>query len=248
MQMSRKLKVKIAAIVIAAVASIVVMGVLLSGMQGELTRANYDAEMGAEAEQLSTLLAEADDENAQNKETYDAIYQSKAQSISFIAANDAGFEATDAKMREYQELLEVDNVLTVSVDGTVLAQAAETRADFSAARFNYLRESLSTGEPSRAVEINLPEQEWRTRYYAARIDDATMVVIEQDPSELYDLIESTGSTASVLKNVQIGQDGYVFSLSAQTYVIEYHPDEALVGADALDAGIDAGDLEDGFTG
>ena len=248
MQMSRKLKVKIAAIVIAAVASIFVMGVLLSGMQGELTRANYDAEMGAEAEQLSTLLAEADDENAQNKETYDAIYQSKAQSISFIAANDAGFEATDAKMREYQELLEVDNVLTVSVDGTVLAQAAETRADFSAARFNYLRESLSTGEPSRAVEINLPEQEWRTRYYAARIDDATMVVIEQDPSELYDLIESTGSTASVLKNVQIGQDGYVFSLSAQTYVIEYHPDEALVGADALDAGIDAGDLEDGFTG
>ena len=248
MQMSRKLKVKIAAIVIAAVASIVAMGVLLSGMQGELTRANYDAEMEAEAEQLSTLLAEADDENVQNKETYDAIYQSKAQSVSFMAANDAGFEATDAKMREYQELLEVDNVLTVSADGTVLAQASETRADFSAARFNYLRESLSTGEPSRAVEVNLPEQEWRTRYYAARIDDATMVVIEQDPAELYDLIESTGSTASVLKNVQIGQDGYVFSLSAQTYVIEYHPDEALVGADALDAGIDAGDLEDGFTG
>lgn len=248
MRMSHRLKVKIAAIVIAALASIVVMGVLLSGMQGELTRANYDAEMEAEAEQLSALLADAEDENAQNKETFDAIYQSKAQSVSFMAANDTGFEATDAKMREYQELLGVDNVLIVKADGAVAAKAADTRADFASSRFNYLRESLSTGEPSRAVEVNLPDRDWHTRYYAARIDDETMVVIEQDPAELYDLVESTGSTASVLRNIQIGQDGYVFALSAQTYVIEYHPKDGLVGADALDAGMDVGDLEDGFTG
>lgn len=247
MRMSRNLKIKIAAIVAAALASIVVMGALLSGMQGELTRANYDAEMEAEAEQLSALLAEAEDENAQNKETFDAIYQSKAQSVSFMAANDAGFEATDAKMREYQELLGVDNVLTVRADGTVVAKAADTRADFASSRFNYLRESLSTGAPSRAVEVSLPDRDWHTRYYAARIDDETMVVIEQDPAELYDLVESTGSTASVLRNIQLGADGYVFALSAQTYVIEYHPDEALVGADALDAGINVSDLEDGRT-
>ena len=238
MRMSHRLKVKIAAIVIAALASIAVMGVLLSGMQGELTRANYDAEMEAEAEQLSALLADAEDENAQNKETFDAIYQSKAQSVSFMAANDTGFEATDAKMREYQELLGVDNVLIVKADGAVAAKAADTRADFASSRFNYLRESLSTGEPSRAVEVNLPERDWNTRYYAARIDDETMVVIEQDPAELYDLVESTGSTASVLRNIQIGQDGYVFALSAQTYVIEYHPKDGLVGADALDAGME----------
>ena len=248
MQMSSSLKVKIAAIVLAAVASIVVMGVLLTNMQGALTRANYDAEMAEEAKQLSVLLDEAADENAQNKETYDAIYQSKAQSVSFMAANETGFEATDAKMREYQELLDVSNVLAVKADGTVVAKAAETRADFAAARFNYLRESLETGEPSRAVEIDLPNEEWNTRYYAARIDDETMVVIEQDPAELHELLDSTGSTASVLKNIQIGQDGYVFALSAQTYVIEYHPNDSLVGADALDAGIKVGDLEDGYTG
>lgn len=248
MRMSRNLKIKIAAIVIAALASIAVMGVLLSNMQSELTRANYDVEMEEEARQLTSLLAEADEENAQNKETFDAIYQSKAQSVSFLAANDTGFEATDAKMREYQELLGVDNVLLVSADGTVVAKAADTRADFAVARFNYLRESLATGEPSRAVEIDLPEQDWNVRYYAARIDEGTMVVIEQSPAELHELVDSTGSTASVLKGIQIGQDGYVFALSAQTYVIEYHPDERLIGADAIDEGIDVEDLEDGFTG
>ena len=44
-----------------------------------------------------------------------------------------------------------------------------------------------------------------------------------------------------------GQDGYVFALSAQTYLIEYHPDESLVGADAIDAGIEVAKLEDGTT-
>ena len=55
------------------------------------------------------------------------------------------------------------------------------------------------------------------RYYAARIDADTMIVIEQNPAELRDLVETTGSTASVLRNVSIGQGGYVFALSAQTY-------------------------------
>ena len=248
MKMSRGLRAKIAAIVAAALASVVVMGALLFGMQGELTRASYDSEMEAEAEQLQALLADAEEENAQNKETFDAVYQSKAQSVSFMAANEAGFEATDAKMREYQELLGVDNVLVVREDGTVVAKAADTRADFGSSRFNYLRESLVTGEPSRAVEVELPDEDWLTRYYAARIDDETMVVIEQSPAELRELVESTGSVASVLSGVRIGQDGYVFALSAQTYVIEYHPDEALVGADALDAGIDVTGLEDGHVG
>ena len=206
MKMSRGLRAKIAAIVAAALASVVVMGALLFGMQGELTRASYDSEMEAEAEQLQALLADAEEENAQNKETFDAVYQSKAQSVSFMAANDAGFEATDAKMREYQELLGVDNVLVVREDGTVVAKAADTRADFGSSRFNYLRESLVTGEPSRAVEVELPDEDWLTRYYAARIDDETMVVIEQSPAELRELVESTGSVASVLSGVRIGQD------------------------------------------
>ena len=248
MDMSKELKRKIAALVIVVAASMVAMGLLLSGMQEQLSVASYADEMEQESGQLPTLLDEADNETKQNKETFDAIYQSKAQSVAFMANNDTGFEATDAKMVEYQDLLGVDNIMIVKADGTIVAKAADTKADFSAARFNYLRESLSTGEPSRAVEIELPEEQWLDRYYAARIDDDTMVVIEQNPTELRELIAETGSTESVLRNISLGQHGYVFALSAQTYVITYHPDESLVGADALDAGIDVTDLEDGYVG
>ncbi len=247
MQMSRKLKRKIVLLVAVVAASMVAMGILLSQMQQSLSLASYTAEMDEEAAQLEAVLAAAEEENAQNKETFDAIYQSKAQTVAFMAANDTGFAATDAKMREYQQLLDVDNILVVDADGAIVAEAAETRADFSYARFNYLRECLSTGEPSRAVEIELPDEDWLARYYAARLDADTMVVIEQSPVELRELVEDTGSLASVLGNISVGQGGYVFALSAQTYVIEYHPDAALVGADALDAGIDVTDLEDGAT-
>ena len=146
MKMTRNLKIKIAAIIVAALASIVVMGVLLFNMQNALTQSNYASEIIAEAEQLDTLLADAASEADQNKETFDAIYQSKAQSIAFMANNNTGYEATDAKMREYQELLGVDNVLVVERTGAVIAQAQEPYANFEHERFNLLRTSFDTGE------------------------------------------------------------------------------------------------------
>ena len=245
--MSKNLKRKIALLVVVVAASMVAMGLLLSGMQERLSMASFDTEMAQESEQLDSLLEEAKDETQQNKDTFDDIYRSKAQSVAFMAHNEAGFEATDAKMAEYKELLGVDNIMVVKKDGSIVAKAEATDADFAHARFNYLRDCLRTGEPSRAVEIELPEEEWLDRYYAAKIDDDTMVIIEQSPAELRELIETTGSTESVLRNISIGQGGYVFALSAQTYLIEYHPDEDLVGADGLDAGIDVTDLEDGNT-
>ena len=245
MKMSKRLKIKIAVLVLAVAASLVGMGFLLSGMQESLSTASMREEMDQEVSQLKELLKDAKDENAQNKTTFDDIYKSKAQSVSFLAHNDTGFAETDAKMKEYQQLLGVDNIMIVRRDGTVAAKATDTKADFAHARFNYLRECLSTGQPSRAVEIELPEKDWLDRYYAAKIDDDTMVVIEQSPKELRDLVAETGSTESVLKDISIGQGGYIFSLSAQTYIIGYHPDKDLEGTDALDDGIKVSDLEDG---
>ena len=193
MKMSRNLKIKIAAIVVAALASVAVMGVLLFNMQNALTQDNYAAEMVAETEQLDTLLADAASEADQNKETFDAIYQSKAQSVVFMANNNTGYETTDAKMVEYKELLGVNNVMVVTRAGEVVAQAQDTPADFAYARFNQLRTTFDTGAPSAAVEVDFAESGETLRYYAAAIDANTMAVIEQDPAELVELIDSTAS-------------------------------------------------------
>ncbi len=124
--MSRKLKVKIAVLVLVAAASMAVMGVLLSTMQTELSLDGYASEMRQESDALEGLLASADEGVEQNTVTFDEIYQSKAASVAFMANNDAGFAATDAKMVEYQDLLGVDNVLVVSRDGAIVAKAQDT--------------------------------------------------------------------------------------------------------------------------
>lgn len=243
--MSRKLKIKIGILVAVAAVSMAVMGMLLSTMQTDLTLDGYTQEMRDEAAALPELLKQTDDNAEQSTETFDAIYQSKAESVAFIANNDAGFEAADAKMVEYKDLLGVDNVMVVDRAGNVVAKAQGTSANFASSRFNQLRTVFDDGQPSQAVEVELPDQGWLYRYYAAVIDADTMVVVEQNPAELRSLVEVTGSMESALSNIAIGQHGYVFAVSAKDYLIEYHPNEGLMGADAIDAGIDAAQLEDG---
>ena len=243
--MSARLKKKTIALVAVIAIALVAAGAALGNMQQSLTYASYNDEIAQYQKQLPDLLDEAASENEDSTETYDAIYQSKAESVAFMAQNDAGYEATNAKMIEYQELLEVDNILVVKRDGSVVAKADDTKADFSYARFNELRQVFETGEPSSAVEIELTDEDWLDRYYAAKIDDDTMVVIEQNPQELRDLIETSGSAESVLKNLSVGQNGYVIAVSAKNHLVTYHPNKDMIGTDILDAGIDVSDLEDG---
>lgn len=243
--MSKRLKVKITLLIAVVVAGMVAMGITISTMQNNLSLESYTQEMKQQAEELPGLLKQATTDTEQNIDNYDAIYQSKAQSVAFMAQNNAGYEATNAKMVEYQDLFNVDNIMIVDRNGAVVAQAEDTKANFASSRFNLLRGVFNTNAASEAVEIDLPEENWNDRYYSAKVDDNTMVVIEQNPEEVDKLVEDSGSTASILQHLTVGQHGYVFAVSAKDYLIEYHPDEMLVGVDALDKGIDVADLESG---
>ena len=243
--MSKRLKLKLAILVGIVVLGMIAMGMWISTKQTNLFVQNYTQEMQQEAEALPALLAEAQDETEQNTQNFDAIYQSKAESVAFMANNNTGYEATDSKMQEYRDLLDVDNVMIVSRDGDIVAQAEDTKADFASSRFNRLRSVFDDGEVSDAVKVESAEENWYKRYYSAVLDDSTMVVIEQSPDELNQLVEDSGSTEAVLKNITIGQTGYMFAISAKDYTIQYHPNATLMGADALECGFDVADLEDG---
>ncbi len=245
--MSKKLKNKVIILIAVVVLGTICMAVCISGMQDKLMLRNYTQEMEQLADQIPQLLEQADEETSQNTVSYDSIYQSKAESVSFMAANNAGYETTDSKMNELATLLDVDNIMIVNTSNQVVAKAEDTKANFASSRFNRLRTVFSSSEPSEAVEVDLASEHWHARYYSARIDDSTMVVIEQNPEELEQLVEDSGSTAAVLKNLTVGQTGYVFAVSSQDYLIKYHPNSELVGADAIEAGIDATMLEDGTT-
>lgn len=245
--MSKRLKQKSVALAIAVAVCTLAMGLLLASMQTRLSQEEYALEFDRVAAELPALVKTARSETKDNTQTFDDLYRTRAASIAFMAANDAGYEATDAKMAEFKNLLKVDNVLIARRDGSIIAKAADTKADFSRARFNLLRQCFETGKPSDPVEVDLPDQDWLMRYYAAKIDDNAMVIVEQNPQELHDLVKDTGSTESTLRNISLGSHGYVLAVSAKTHLITYHPDQNMIGTDALDHGIDMGNLEDGKT-
>lgn len=245
--MSKRLKQKSVALAIAVAVCTLAMGFLLASMQTRLSQEEYALEFDRVAAELPALVKTARSETKDNTQTFDDLYRTRAASIAFMAANDAGYEATDAKMAEFKNLLKVDNVLVARRDGSIIAKAADTKADFSRARFNLLRQCFETGKPSDPVEVDLPDQDRLMRYYAAKIDGNTMVIVEQNPQELHDLVKDTGSTESTLRNISLGSHGYVLAVSAKTHLITYHPDQNMIGTDALDHGIDMGNLEDGKT-
>ena len=245
--MSKRLKQKSVALAIAVAVCTLAMGLLLASMQTRLSQEEYALEFDRVAAELPDLVKTAQSETKDNTQTFDDLYRTRAASIAFMAAHDAGYEATDAKMAEFKDLLKVDNVLVTRRDGSIIAKAADTKADFSRARFNLLRQCFETGKPSDPVEVDLPDQDWLMRYYAAKIDDDTMVIVEQNPQELHALVKDTGSAESMLKNISLGSHGYVLAVSAKTHLITYHPDQNMIGTDALDNGIDVSNLEDGKT-
>ncbi len=251
--MKREIRYKILIAKIIVLFAVLAVGLvfvvsLLSTMQTNFYLDSFTDEMEAELNDLPARLAEADLVSDENDNTFDATYQALAESVAFMAnsENNVDFSLDDETMVAYRDLLNVDNVLIVSMDGTILAQAQDTLADFSYARFNRLREADPLQPEVISVEIEQPSRNWNMRYYSAQIDDDTMAVIEQDPSLLYEILENNGSVDSVLKNMEVGLNGYIFAISAQDFLIEYHPNPTLVGADALYNGVDVENLEDGM--
>lgn len=240
-RMSNKLKRKAFLLISLEVIALVIMGIFLNTMQKNLSLKGYRNDITEENKQIQILLNEAAEEAVQTTESYDAIFQSKAASIAFMAQNNAGFEASDSKMQEYQELLGVGNILILNNRGDVIAKARDSSANFNYPRYNQLRTVFSAGVPSEAFEIESDNHFYR--YYGAKINDEQMVVIEENPDELYQILDDTTSPSAIFNNVTIGQTGYVFAISAKNYLITYHSNSALIGEDALDAGIPVDELE-----
>ena len=233
------------ALLVTLVVCAVIVGVVLVNQQGALSRAGYDEEFDQTAKSVPELISNADEEREQATEYFDATYRTRAAAVAFMAGNDAGYEATDAKMSELANLLDVDNLMVVRRDGRIVARAGETKADFSDARFDALLECLKDGEPSEAVQVDDDEEDWHDRYYAAKVGSDTMVVIEQGYESLTKSIEASGSVSSALGNVTIAQHGYVFAVSVDDHTITYHPDSDLVGTEVSADGMDPSELTDG---
>ncbi len=222
---------------------LIILGGLLVRMQTSLSVNEQKNNTKIKLEQMKEIVDQGKISKEQTTASFDEVYKGKADSLSFMFQNNVLSGYTAANMQEAKKILEVDNVLVTDQAGNILAQAQDTRADFTLSRYNQLRESIRTGNASEGFDVSIDGRTFR--YYASAIDDNTMVVLEQDPEELNHLLSRTSTWESMLSHVTVGLDGYAFAISAKDYTFLYYPEEELVGMDALSAGISVEALEDG---
>ena len=172
--------------------------------------------------------------------------------VLILASAGSGSEAVKALAAGEPTILRVwnweDYIGVIEVDGEEIPldeYFEQYVKEVDGVDIDVIYETFDTNAPSEAVEVDFADEGVTWRYYAAAIDADTMAVVEQNPAELVELVNSTASAAAVLGGVSVGQSGYVFSVSGRDYLVTYHPNSAYVGVDALDAGIDVSDLENG---
>lgn len=238
-----KLKKKAIVVVLLEILCLIGLGVYLTLMQDHLSLEQQRRDTDQKIGQIRELVQSTGEATQRLKETVDGIYQSKAVSLAYMVREKVDPELSDSVLESYRELLGVNNVFVLDADGSILFQARYAKVDFTRARYNQLRTVFNEDAPSRAFEVDMGDSQ--LRYYGAMIDRSHMAVVAQDPAELDRLTEETSSWKSVLENVSVGLDGYSFVISAKDYTFLYHPDETMIGLDALDAGIRVEDLEDG---
>lgn len=240
--MTVKLKGKAIASFLLVVICVCMFGIFLIRLQTGLSVDSQQENTQEKLDGMQQSIDKADETAAQNEASYDAVYQSKAASVAYMANYDETFEATDGKLRELAKQMNVNNILILDRDGKQLAKAEKSAADFIYPRYNQLRTVFDTGEPSEAFEVRIDGTV--RRYYGAKIDAEREAVIEQDPEELHALQENTSSWKSILGKISVGLKGFAFAVSNQDYTFLYYPDEEMTGRDSLDAGLKVEDLAD----
>ena len=227
--------------IVVEVICVVLLGVFLYNLQVSLSTSEQTVGLDKKIESLRAAVKEAEQEEDESIASFDEMYQSKAKSLAYLFQNEID-EDPETMMTQYKDLLNVTNVLVVDKEGNIQAQAGSTEADFTKARYNQLKTVFETSQPSSAFEVKRGDSS--LRYYAAKIDDDRMAVIEQEPSELNKILQDTTSWESTLGDVNMGLKGHAFAIDAKNYEVLYSPTKKYVGKDALELGVKAEDLED----
>lgn len=244
--MSKHLKNKLKIMVLIELISVLVLGGFLLELQTALSIRNQRVANEEILNQIESLMEKRETDAGQIRDSYDEVYTSKAQTAAFMARKTTGYTCTDAQMRQWQKLFQVNNVMVLDADGQILAIAEDQGTDYTVSRYNQLRQALTGREPSKP--FNVKKDGTVMRYYGARIDAGQILVMAQDPQELDALLEQSTSVESVFKKISVGLSGYAFAVSHTDYAYLYHPDETLIGRGAPSTGLAAGDIMDHQSG
>ena len=204
-------------------------------------RENFELKMKVIDEDIDQM----NEDEANLREQYDQIYASKTDAISLLGA-ETDTKISDELLRELKEAMNVENSVVINADGKILAEAEPTDVDFSSPRYNQLRAVLT--DPDSYAPLTVDQDDGSVRYYASLVKEDQIGIISVRTDEIEENISNNVSLENTLKKIHVGQNGFVVAIDAQNYNFLYSPETSLIGKNAVNMGIRAERLEDGYEG
>lgn len=177
---------------------------------------------------------------AQLTETLGQNNLAKARAFADLLAADPTIENDMARLEEIRDRLMVNEVHIIDEDGIITSSTIEA----------YLGFDMKSGEQSRAFmvlvddpsleivqepQLNSAEGTMMQYIGVGRIGAKGYVQVGVRPEALEQTLAGTDISV-VLKEMDFGQDGYVYAIDAVSGLLTAHPNAALIGTSAADAG------------
>ncbi len=167
----------------------------------------------------------------------------KARAFADMLAIDRSLAQDTARLNEIKDRLQVNELHVIDEDGIITSSTIDA----------YIGFDMKSGEQSNAFmvivkdpsieiaqepQMNVAEGVVMQYIGVARKDDKGLVQVGVRPEVLEDMLASTALDI-VLKDIDFGEKGYVYAVDAASGEILAHPDAALIGSPATEAGFPA---------
>lgn len=191
-------------------------------------------------EDVRGKLVNNDESIAQLKEVLGQDNLAKAHAVADMLAADPSIADSIEKLTEMKERLMVNEIHVIDEDGIITGSSIEA----------YIGFDMKSGEQSNAFmvivkdpsieivqepQMNVAEGIVMQYIGVTRLDDKGLVQVGVRPEILEDVLAGTDISV-VLNEIEYGEDGYVYAIDKATGNLLAHPNAALVGTSAADAG------------
>ena len=212
----KKANAKVVVAVILGIIGALIIGLTVSQIHSKIAVDAQIENFHTKLDLIYDMIQQSKTDEVTITENYDKEYESKVNTVAFMADNLNSFEYNDLYAEDIRSLMQVDYLEITDAAGKTLCQAGEQ-----------------------------PSEDSEPRTYEASTKDNKNIKIIHNSQKLQDNLDANASLAYVLDDVHVGQKGFAFAVHSEKKTIIYSPDESLIGTMAEDHGIDMSLLYDG---
>ncbi len=195
---------------------LLLFGVAVQALQSSLLVSAQKKDLIKSIETIPSLIEKEQEDLADNEESFDKVYRSKASQASYILKHVDSVEHSVDGLRTIAKLLGVSEVHLMHGDGTVIASNAEPVLPL-------------TAEHAMALGAPIAEEAYGIHYrtYASEVDWDTYVVIRSSAEQLIEIEHMTSDISTSLGGISLGLNGLVYAFNDEGQVL-YSSEEDLL--------------------